>query len=150
MKTYKLFVFTVFVSILLIGPSSMILSVEGQVAEKTFFTRAKHLFGDIDEHVGNVGIDSLGKLKDVLPYAIVSYCFSEYPKQTLGMLTGLLVWCVFTKTERGKRWMQTFKYVAIKVSGLDNEEPIIDLNAKDTQPEDNQHQNTDDSSVATT
>ena len=149
MKTYKLCVFTVFVSILLLGPSSMILCVEGQGEEETLFTRAKRGFGAIDDQVGNVGIDGLGKLKDVLPYAIVSYCFSEYPKQTLGMLTGFLVWCVFTKTERGKRWMQTFKYVAVKVSGLDNEELIIDSNAKDTQSEDDQHQNTDDGSVAT-
>ena len=156
MKTYKLSVFAVFAGTLLLGHCSTVLSEEGQDAEETLVTRAKRLFGDIDEQVGNVGIDGLGKLKDVLPYAIVSYCFSEYPKQTLGVLGCLLAWCLFT-TERGRRWVQTFQYVAAKAVGLGDEgsavgmeELVIDSDAKDVQPEDDQHQNADDSSVATT
>ncbi len=85
-----------------------------------FFARVKRGFEDMDEEVGSINLWNLCKIKDLLPYAIVSWCFHTRPKQTMAVLTGLLLYALFS-TDEGKRWWNKMKQGAVKVAGLDEE-----------------------------
>ena len=116
--------------------------------------RAKETAENIINELGNISIWKLGKVKNLLPFAIFAFCLNNYLKQLFVISVVLLVWYLY-KSEKGNEWLQKFKSIAKKAIGLSdelpttcNEECVIDLPVNNQQSDKQDQSIINDNSVA--
>ena len=111
--------------LLIVGLSSSLQSMEGvNDQEKGILTCVKETAKNTINGFGNISIWNSVRVHDFLPFAIVAYCFNEYPKQTFVVFGGLLMWCL-SKTEKGNKLLQKFKDIVAKSIGISDESPTV-------------------------
>lgn len=93
--------------------------IEIVIEQRPLIIRMRERFGDF----GRTELPVIGQLKDLLPFAMVGYCFNEYPKQTMVALTGLLLYVLFNN-ETVRKVLRVGK--ATKDSTKPNQETLLE------------------------
>jgi len=93
---------------------------------KTFISRISSQIYNLGETVNDTEVPLIGKLGNILPFGMISFCLKEFPGQTIGVIAATLVYILY-QNENVYNFLQKYNIIKKNQKKIEKNQRFVEL-----------------------